>query len=647
MTPRITLFAIFLILFGAVMEDAEAQTCPRLPSPVIPSQRAWTKAASNLKGAEPQSQQYNSGDPSQDEQYYLELLNRARMNPPAAGVEISNTTDPDVSSEFTYWITQDPDEPTRARIKSDFANYKPKQPLAMNAALLTAARAHSQDMLTNNYQGHQGSDGSWPWDRAQKAGYPSLFGGSPYVGENAAAYATSLYDAYAGWLIDFGVPNDTQWGHRNNCLEFRTGSDTINPGYTECGPGMIPNPGGGYPASTGPLVSTLDFGDAGKHFVLGVVYADQNKNGRYDPGEGISGVRIDVTGASYYAISATYGGYAIPVTGSGTLTVKATGGIFGTAGITQQVNFDGSQNVKVDFTPDLSGYPSQAMLLVPAADQTVHADSAVFTWDAAALATKYHIQIGTDSLLKQKLLVNDSVLTDTMFKYGVFKDSTTYYWRVQAKNTKGMGPWSGIAAFSIGLPPNSVALISPASGATVGDSGVMFLWHMANKGVQSYAIVVASDKSLKNVIWTDTLLSDPNDTSDLASSSNFMAGQTYYWSVSGYNDYGWGHPSALRSFTVSSASVAISTIGNNELITVSPNPTTGVVHLRFTLQTTQDVWLRLFNNLGDEVKSISLGACSAGVNRYDFDGSMLAAGTYSFELRVGNRTETGRIVLVK
>jgi hypothetical protein len=26
---------------------------------------------------------------------------------------------------------------------------------------------------------------------------------------------------------------------------------------------------------------------------------------------------------------------------------------------------------------------------------------------------------------------------------------------------------------------------------------------------------------------------------------------------------------------------------------------------------------------------------------------MLAAGTYSFELRVGNRTETGRIVLVK
>ena len=141
------------------------------------------RASSNLKGAKPQSVQlYNSGDPSVDEQYYLELLNAARINPPAAGVGISNTTDPDVSFEFTYWAGQDANEPTRAKIKSDFATYQPKQPLAMNASLLTAARAHSQDMLTNNYQGHQGTDGSWPWDRAQKAGYPSLYPGtSPYV----------------------------------------------------------------------------------------------------------------------------------------------------------------------------------------------------------------------------------------------------------------------------------------------------------------------------------------------------------------------------------------------------------------------------------------------------------------------------------
>ena len=263
-----------LILFGAFIEDAEAQTCPVLPSPVIPSQRPWTRAASNVKGAEPQSLQlYNSGDPSEDEQYYLELLNAARMNPPAAGVGISNTTDPDVSSEFTYWAGQDANEPTRASIKSDFANYQPKQPLAMNVSLLTAARAHSQDMLDQNYQGHTGTDGSLPWDRAQKAGY-----GSSYVGENAAAYALTVYDAYAGWLIDFGVPNDTQWGHRNNCLEFKTGSDAVS--YTECGPGMIPDPGEGYPTHTGPLVSTLDLGDDGKHFILGVVYSDQNNNGR-------------------------------------------------------------------------------------------------------------------------------------------------------------------------------------------------------------------------------------------------------------------------------------------------------------------------------------------------------------------------------
>jgi len=647
MTPRISLFAMVLILFGAVIENAGAQTCPLLPSPVIPSQRPWRKAASNPKAAEPLSQRYNNyGDPSQDEQYYLELLNRARMNPPAAGVEISKTTDPDVTFEFTYWDGQDANEPTPAKIKSDFATYQPKQPLAMNASLLTAARAHSQDMLDSNYQGHQGTDGSWPWDRAQKAGYPSLYPGtSPYVGENAAAYAKSVYDAYAGWLIDFGVPNDTQYGHRNNCLEFEGGSDSINPGYTECGPGMIPDPGEGYPTHTGPLVSTLDLGDAGKHFILGVVYNDLNKNGLYDPGEGISGVRIDIPGAAYYAVSATQGGYAIPYSGqNGSVTVTASGGPFPTP-VTKTVDFEG-ENVKVDFNPDLTGYPTQVTLVLPAADTTVNFDSVTFRWDSVALAQNYHIELGTDSLFKSAIAKNDSGIKLTYFAFGVLKDSSTYYWRVQAKNAKGVGPWSPTQAFSVGLSPSPVTLISPANAATVGDSEVTFLWHTANKGVQSYSIVVSSKKAMTDTIWSD-MLYVPNDTTDVGPASNFQVGQTYYWTAYAYNDFGWGRPSAPNSFTFASSSVASSTSAMEPAITISPNPATGMARIYFTLATAQDVSLRLFNSVGEEVKSIALGTRPAGPNEYDFDGSSLAAGTYSFELRVGSQIRTGRIVLVK
>jgi hypothetical protein len=617
--------------------------CPVLPSPVIPSQRPRMRAASNVKGAEPQSPQlYNSGDPSVDEQYYLELLNAARMNPPVAGVEISNTTDPDVSSEFNYWATQDANEPTRLTIKRDLASYQPKQPLAMNASLLTAARAHSQDMLTNNYQGHQGTDGSWPWGRAQKAGYPSLFGGSsPYVGENAAAYAITVYDAYAGWLIDFGVPNDTQWGHRNNCLEFKTGSEAIDPGYTECGPGMIPNPGGGYPASTGPLVSTLDLGDAGKHFILGVVYNDQNNNGRYDPGEGVSGVRIDVTGASYYAVSATQGGYAIPFSGSGTVTVKATGGPFGTAGMTKSVNFDGA-NVKVDFTPDLTGYPTQVALQTPMADTILNLDSASFIWNTVSLATSYHIEVSTDSLFKKSFALNDSLLKDTVKIFGAFKDSTTYFWRVRAKNAKGVGGWSAVASFSVALPPSPLALVSPANGAGVGDTTVTFKWRAADKGGYSYLLIVTTDKAMMDTVFQD----NPLDTSEFVNVSAFPASPAYYWTVTAQNDNGWSRPSAVRSFTTGASSVSATNVVVAPVV-VLPNPTAGESHIRFTLSSDADVSLRVFNTLGEEMQSLALGHLSPGGYDYTLDFSKLAAGSYTYQLHEGDRIETGRIVIMR
>jgi len=44
--------------------------------------------------------------------------------------------------------------------------------LNVNASLMAAAQAHSDDLATNNRWGHTGSDGSTPQDRMRRAGYP-------------------------------------------------------------------------------------------------------------------------------------------------------------------------------------------------------------------------------------------------------------------------------------------------------------------------------------------------------------------------------------------------------------------------------------------------------------------------------------------
>ncbi len=84
-------------------------------------------------------------------------------------------------------------------------------PLQVHSSLVQAARVHSKDMVCNNFFSHTGSDGSQPWDRARRYGYPSgaigenLFMGSgPYNSPQAA---------FQGWM--------NSPGHRQNMLDPR------------------------------------------------------------------------------------------------------------------------------------------------------------------------------------------------------------------------------------------------------------------------------------------------------------------------------------------------------------------------------------------------------------------------------------------
>lgn len=92
-------------------------------------------------------------------------------------------------------------------------------PLRLNTDLRDAARAHNQDMITNNFFDHQGSDGSLPWDRACDQGF-TPYGLNCYVGENIAGGQSSPASVFNSWM--------TSQGHRENML---------NPVYREIGVG--------------------------------------------------------------------------------------------------------------------------------------------------------------------------------------------------------------------------------------------------------------------------------------------------------------------------------------------------------------------------------------------------------------------------
>ncbi|MCC6476550.1 T9SS type A sorting domain-containing protein [bacterium] len=85
-----------------------------------------------------------------------------------------------------------------------------------------------------------------------------------------------------------------------------------------------------------------------------------------------------------------------------------------------------------------------------------------------------------------------------------------------------------------------------------------------------------------------------------------------------------------------------------ELVGNYPNPFNPTTTIEFTLGTTANVSLTVFNTLGQEVASLARNdQMSAGTHKMTFDGANLTSGVYLYTLSAGSFSETRKMVLVK
>jgi hypothetical protein len=95
-------FGAFLLISvsGPTMADSPLPLTPSLDPPsitreILPDLPPITRP----RAATP----YSHGDPTAEEQLLLEMVNRARANPPAEGARLASTTDPDVLSAYSFF----------------------------------------------------------------------------------------------------------------------------------------------------------------------------------------------------------------------------------------------------------------------------------------------------------------------------------------------------------------------------------------------------------------------------------------------------------------------------------------------------------------------------------------------------------------
>lgn len=265
---------------------------------------------------------------SAEEQYLLELINDARLDPLGDASRYISTYSPltarqgDIQDAIDYFGV------SGSNLLQAYSDLTPAQPLAWNDSLATSARQHDAAMISDDTQAHQLPGEAAVPTRAEQAGYPSDF-----VGENIYAYSEDALYAHAGFMIDWG---NAEPGHRTNIMDAD---------YRDVGVGILNNTNSD--PEFGPQVVTEDFGSTftPDATVLGVAYNDRDGDDFYSVGEGVGGLGVSVAGSS--TTSASSGGYALQTSATGPQQVTLTGaGLSGSVEV--GVDLTAGDNVKLD-----------------------------------------------------------------------------------------------------------------------------------------------------------------------------------------------------------------------------------------------------------------------------------------------------------
>jgi len=299
--------------------------------------------------------------PSSQEQYLLELVNRFRMNPTVEDDLLFGSNDADVQNTLGFFGTNG------AVLSSQFSSLSAAQPLAWSTQLHDSALTHSQLMISFDQQSHNLPNEPALFDRINNAG------GNTYTAaaENIYAFSFSPLYTHAGFVIDWGDddndPNNGYGtgiqnppGHRNSL---------INNVYTEAGFAL---PEENVAATdVGLLVSTQHLGDrdtGSAVWLLGVAYRDMDDDDFYSVGEGLGAITVKISGNGFSTSVQTNsaGGYQVlvpqanlqtnPLGVDYTVTFESLGKTLGSYAVTVK-----DENEKQDLLIEVADAPTSGL----------------------------------------------------------------------------------------------------------------------------------------------------------------------------------------------------------------------------------------------------------------------------------------------
>jgi hypothetical protein len=227
----------------------------------------------------------------------------------------------------------------------------------------------------------------------------------------------------------------------------------------------------------------------------------------------------------------------------------------------------------------LSTPPAIPELVTPGDNAIDQPHTLTVTWNAAARADLYQVQVATDVAFSA-IVLDDASITGTSANLTNLAGSTKHYWRVRAINDGGSSNWSNVWSFTtVVSAPQVPALTTPTNGAVNQLTSVLLSWS-AVAGAQTYGVQVSTASDFAStVVNVDNVATPSYQVNGL---SNAMV---YYWRVNATNVSGTSEWSGASQFTTI---VSLP----NQVVLVSPENKAVITVLNVTLawqQGTPDV----------------------------------------------------------
>jgi hypothetical protein len=208
------------------------------------------------------------------------------------------------------------------------------------------------------------------------------------------------------------------------------------------------------------------------------------------------------------------------------------------------VGGEGAYSATFNFTTQ-QGLPAAPQLLTPLDNAVNIPRNPFFDWNDVASATSYRIQVATDPGFGSLIINEVTSSSQYQAEVNALLNNTSYYWRVNATNSTGDGPWSAVRTFmTVSEAPLPPVLVSPPNNATNISLTVTLDWD-ASASATSYTVQVATNTNFNspvvNINVTATQYQIPSGT---------LIGNTiYYWRVSATNPGGTSAYSDTWQFT--------------------------------------------------------------------------------------------------